>query len=285
MYRMQSPQKYRQWREAVFEQHSRASVSAGSRWKAAKWLVIITLLTGAFISLATHPMLTASSFSSAAEALFPVVPYSQISSSKDTDSVLNTLTISMPQQSDGHKLPPVQPEDKMLDSNAQWQEPDHGATEHRHPVLQASQPGGSVLSIHWALEDSLLKAAELESNLASMRQENQQLSAHLLHAARQLAAVGQPVQLPQARQLEPAQNLFLRYTLVTCMLLLMLTWALWALLTAAKRFPATAQQPAAKNPDAEEVCQIVSLLLPNFAALHGTHAYKAQLITQFVDMT
>ena len=60
--------------------------------------------------------------------------------------------------------------------------------------------------VDWHLQNSLLRAAELESDLARMHDENQQLSAHLLSAARQLAAIGQAVQLPQHEKALASRN-------------------------------------------------------------------------------
>lgn len=261
---MQNPQQYKQWREGVVEQHRTASASAGSCWNAAKWLVFVVLIVGAITSLATRPLLTASSFSSAAEALFPVVPYSQVYSSEKSVSAMNTLDASVPQQSVGASVSPeFQQELERTASSPQWQEIDvDNSDNHTHWVCESSQINGSAPTINWALEDTLLKAAELESNLASMRQENQQLSAHLLHAARQLAAVGQPVQLPQAQQHEGFQNWSSRGTMVTCMLLLMLTWPLWAFLRAAEQPTTNVQQPPANKDAAEQVCLFCLSALP-----------------------
>ncbi len=61
-------------------------------------------------------------------------------------------------------------------------------------------PKAIARPVDWTLENSLLRTAELESDVAVLHDENQQLSAHLLSAARQLAAVGQTVQLPQDGQ-------------------------------------------------------------------------------------
>ncbi|KAL3158899.1 hypothetical protein ABBQ32_011614 [Trebouxia sp. C0010 RCD-2024] len=256
--RMQNPQQYRQWREAIDKQHRTASASAGSCLNPAKWLVLITLIVGACISLATHPMLTASSFSSAAEELFPVVPYSHVYSSMEPVSVVSTVDASVPHQSVvANVSPEFHQELERTVSIPQWQELDFDDSDnHTHWLYESSQFSGSAPTINWALEDSLLKAAELESNLASMRQENQQLSAHLLHAARQLAAVGQAVQLPQAQQHEGLQSVSPRGTMVTCMLLLMLTWPLWAFLRAAKPLPTSVQQPPVNKSAAEQVISL-----------------------------
>lgn len=201
-------------------------------------------------------MLTASSFSSAAEELFPVVPYSHVYSSMEPVSVVSTVDASVPHQSVvANVSPEFHQELERTVSIPQWQELDFDDSDnHTHWLYESSQFSGSAPTINWALEDSLLKAAELESNLASMRQENQQLSAHLLHAARQLAAVGQAVQLPQAQQHEGLQSVSPRGTMVTCMLLLMLTWPLWAFLRAAKPLPTSVQQPPVNKSAAEQVC-------------------------------
>ena len=64
----------------------------------------------------------------------------------------------------------------------------------------AELPKAVAGPVDWALENSLLRTAELESDVAVLHDDNQQLSAHLLSAARQLAAIGQTVQLPQDGQ-------------------------------------------------------------------------------------
>ena len=89
-----------------------------------------------------------------------------------------------------------------------------------------------AIPVDWHLENSLLKTAELECDLAATRDENQQLSAHLLSAARQLAAVGQTVQLAEDKQApaSTASKLFWGQT-AAAMLLLSLavgSSAVWA---------------------------------------------------------
>lgn len=244
------------------EQHRTALTSSGFCQKAAKWLFIIALIAGvaAFTWAATaHPSIVASSCRSAAEALFPVVPYGQTYGNADAVSAVITPTTTMPQQPVTTKLfPEIKQEEEAVNSNAQPQEPHHNDDSHRKSLLRSSQcplGGSRVDATKWALEDSLLRAAELQSDLASVHEENQQLSAHLLQAARQLAAVGQPVQLPETQQTELVQGLSSSSTAVLGMLLLMLPWALWGLLIAARRTPVTAQQQATNADNAaDEVC-------------------------------
>lgn len=85
------------------------------------------------------------------------------------------------------------------------------------PVKQ--QP--KAIPVDWHLENSLLRTAELECDLAAVRDENQQLSAHLLSAARQLAAVGQTVQLAEEKQApaSTASKLFRGQTAAAMLLL------------------------------------------------------------------
>ena len=243
------------------EQHRTALASTGFCWKAAKWLFIVTLIAGVAASTSeaatAYPSLVISSCKSAAEALFPVVLYSQTYADEDAVSAVNMPTTTMPQQPVTSKLfPEIKQQVEALDSNVQPQEPNDDI--HRNLLLGSSQcslSSSRVNSTNWALEDSWLRAAKLESDLASMHEENQQLSAHLLQAARQLAAVGQPVQLPEAPQTEPVQGLSSRKAAVLGMLLLVLPWALWGLLTSARQTPVTVQQQAT-NADsaADEVC-------------------------------
>lgn len=245
------------------KQHRTALASTGFCWKAAKWLFIIVLIAGIAASTweatTAHPSMIASSCRSAAEVLFPVIPYDQTYGNADAVSAVVTPTTAMPQQSVTTKLfPEIKQKVEAVNSNAQPQEPYHNHDSRRKAFLgsiQCSLGGSKVGSTNWALEDSLLRAAELQSGLASMHEENQQLSAHLLQAARQLAAVGQPVQLPEAQQTELVQGLSPSSAAVLGMLLLMLPWALWGLLTSARRTPVTAQQQAT-NADkaAEKVC-------------------------------
>lgn len=242
------------------EQHRTNLASTGFCWKAAKWLCIVTLIAAVAASTweaaTAHPSIIILSCRSAAEALFPVVPYSQTFGDEDAVSAMNMSTTTTPQQPVTSKLfPEIKQEVEALDSNVQPQEPNDDS--HRNSLLGSSQcsfGGSRVYSTNWALEDTWLRAAELESDLASMHEENQQLSAHLLQAARQLAAVGQPVQLPEAQQTEPVQDLSSRQAAVLVMLLLMLPWALWGLLTSARRTPVTLrQQPTEADSAADEV--------------------------------
>ena len=256
---MQNLQKYKQWKEAVKERHKTASASAGFRWNAAKRLFVITSIVGVLASIleTTHPSLMASSFSSAAKTLSPVVPNSQTFVNEHAASAVN-LPTTMPLEAATSKLfTEFRQQVEAMDSNDMLQEPDHDDDNHRTWLCGPSQhqhAGSNVRSNTWALEDSQLRAAELECDLASMHEESQQLSAHLLQAARQLAAVGQPVKLPQAQQTEPAQTLFHSNTVVLGMLLLVLAWTLWALLTAPTQYPRTAQRQATKPINAEQVC-------------------------------
>ena len=261
---MQNPQKYRQWKQAAREQHRTALAYTGLCCQAAKWLFIITLIATVVASTweaaTTHSSVLASSCRSAAEALFPVVPYSHTYGNEDAVSAVDMPTITMPQQPVTSKLfPEIKQQVAALDSHAQPQQPYDSDDSHSSKLQMGSSHcsiGGSrVDSSNWALEDSLLRAAELESDLASIREENQQLSAHLLQAARQLAAVGQPVQVPEAQQIVPVLGLFSSSTAVLGLLMLILTWTLWRLLTSATQNPATAQQQATNADNAtDEVC-------------------------------
>ena len=224
----------------------------GLCWKAFKWLFIVTLTAGVVASTwdaaTNHSGAIASSCRSAAEALFPVVPYSQTYSNEDAESAVATPTTTMLQQPVTSKpFPEINQQVTVVDSHAQRQQPFHkddSDSKLQTGLSQCLIGGSRVNSSNWALEDSLLRAAELESALASMREDSLQLSAHLLQAARQLAAVGQPVQLPTAQQTEPFMGLFSNSTAVFGMLLLILTWTLWRLLTSAMQNPATVQQQA-----------------------------------------
>ena len=94
-------------------------------------------------------------------------------------------------------------------------------------------PKAIARPVDWALENSLLRTAELESDLAVVHDENQQLSAHLLSAARQLAAVGQTVQLPEDGQV-PAPTVQLNQNKAAAAAVLLLSLAcvscaIWAM--------------------------------------------------------
>ncbi|KAL0032823.1 hypothetical protein WJX77_001205 [Trebouxia sp. C0004] len=95
-------------------------------------------------------------------------------------------------------------------------------------------PKAIARPVDWALEHSLLRTAELECDLAVVHDENQQLSAHLLSASRQLAAIGQTVQLPQDGQ-APAptvqlnQNKAAAAAAVLLLSLACISCAIWAM--------------------------------------------------------
>ena len=247
VYRMQNPQIYRQWKEAATEQQRTALASTSFYWKVAKWLFLIAMVAGAIAPIkeaaSAHSSTIATSCRSAAEALFPLVPYGQ---TYGTEDAVNMPTTTVPDQPFANNLfPEIKQAVAAMDGSAHPQQAHHNDGNHSMlllgPVLDSR--GGSRTI--WALEDSLLRAAELECDLASIKEEHQQLSAHLLQAARQLAAVGQPVQLPEAQPAKHVQELYpINTALFGMLLLLMLTWTLWRLLVSANRDPNTAEQLA-----------------------------------------
>lgn len=123
--------------------------------------------------------------------------------------------------------------------------------------LPAKPPetGSRAEHVNWPLENSLLRAAELESDLASMRSENQQLSAHLLSAARQLAAVGQPVHLPQDGQspVSTASKLVSGSKAAAAMLGLSLAALIWAVVALRTGCPRCKEHVAEEHFSAEQV--------------------------------
>ncbi len=140
------------------------------------------------------------------------------------------------------------------------------AQEHQTPAQQSSRwslfrnaeqlPKAIARPVDWALENSLLRAAELESDLAVVHDENQQLSAHLLSAARQLAAIGQTVQLPQDEQ-APAPTVQLNQNKAAAAAVLLLSLACisgatWAMTKGCSR---CSSQAASQHNFAEQVCE------------------------------
>ena len=128
-------------------------------------------------------------------------------------------------------------------------------------------PKATARPVDWALENSLLRAAELESDLAVVHDENQQLSAHLLSAARQLAAIGQTVQLPQDKQ-APAPTVQLNQNKAAAAAVLLLSLACisgatWAMTKGCSRcsIPAASQHNFAEQVD--EDTQYVECTLEN----------------------
>lgn len=254
---MQNPQSYRQWKEAATEQQRTAWASTSFYWKVAKWLFLIAVIGGVIAPIrkaaSAHSSTIATTCRSAAKALFPLVPYGQTYSNEDA-VIMPTTTVS-DQPFANNLFPEIKQEVAAMEGSAQPQQAHRDGGSHSTLLLESVLDSRVGSRANWALEDSLLRAAELESDLASKHEENQQLSAHLLQAARQLAAVGQPVQLPEAQQTNRVQEWYPINTALLGTLLLMLTWTLWRLLTSPYREPITAQQlaPCADNA-AEEVC-------------------------------
>lgn len=258
IYRLPKPQEYRQWKAAVLQQQKTASKFAVYLGKAAKWLCI-TLLTLALLAcVAACPGLITSVRSLAGESHVTAFPDAQSTTNQAAASAAD-LANTVPQASASSKLFPEIKEDvESLYSKEQLQEACQD-TDSPSPWLndtpsndlpeQVSKPVYS----NWMLENSLLRAAELESELASRREENQQLSAHLLQATRQLAVVGQPVQPPGAAPIDIAGKSFHGNKIVYRLLLLLLAGACWPFLGTLKAHTVTSQQQSDNANGAEQV--------------------------------
>ena len=148
--------------------------------------------------------------------------------------------------------------------NVQEQSGSLTAREHQTPLQQSSSwslfrnaeqlPKAIARPVDWDLENSLLRTAELESDVAVLHDENQQLSAHLLSAARQLAAIGQTVQLPQDEQ-APAPTVQLNQNKAAAAAVLLLSLAcisgaIWAMTRGCTR---CSMQAASQHDFAEQV--------------------------------
>ena len=151
------------------------------------------------------------------------------------------------------------------------------AQEHQTPPQQSSSwslfrnaeqpPKATARPVDWVLENSLLRTAELESDVALLHNDNQQLSAHLLSAARQLAAIGQTVQLPQDGR-APAHTVQLNQNKAAAAAVLLVSLAcisgvIWAMTRACSR---CSSQAASQHNFAEQVSedtQCVKCILEN----------------------
>ncbi len=140
-------------------------------------------------------------------------------------------------------------------------------------------PKATARPIDWALENSLLRTAELESDVAVLHDENQQLSAHLLSAARQLAAIGQTVQPPQDGQASaPTVQLNQNKAAAAAVLFLSLaciSGAIWAMTRGCSR---CSMQAASQHNYAEQVgedTQCVECILENMLLPEHFFCYKA----------
>ena len=129
-------------------------------------------------------------------------------------------------------------------------------------------PKAIARPVDWAFENSLLRTAELESDVAVLHDENQQLSAHLLSAARQLAAIGQTVWLPQDGQapaptVQMNQNKAAAAAAVLLLSLACISGAVWAMTKGCSR---CSMQAASQHNFAEQVgedTQYVECILEN----------------------
>ena len=133
---------------------------------------------------------------------------------------------------------------------------------------QSAAAAADFALVDWSFEDSSLKAAELECELAQLREENQQLSAHVLSATRQLASIGQAVQLPHSdtllahhRHLVPAGMLW------TAVILLVLSVIVFGVCLAWKRVSSKSAKPAVDGILESEQARSPHLVLYNRAHL------------------
>ena len=218
------------------------------------------MTVGLLVSVAACPGLITSRHSLAGESFDTVLPDAQSFSHHDAASAAAApLPNAMPQAPVGNKLfPEIKEEVESLDSKEQLQESCQNTDSPSHwlNVVSSSHQPEEVrkpVCNDWSLENGQLRAAELESELASRSEEFQQLSAHLLQATRQLAVVGQPVQAPGATQVEIAGKAVHGNKIMHGILLLMLAGTCWMLLTALKAYPVTSQQQADNAYTAEQV--------------------------------
>ncbi len=181
--------------------------------------------------------------------------------------------------------------------NVQEQSGSLTAREHQTPLQQSSSwslfrnaeqlPKAIARPVDWALENSLLRTAELESDVAVLHDENQQLSAHLLSAARQLAAIGQTVQLPQDGQAPTVQLNQSKAAAAAAVLILSLaciSGAIWAMTRGCTR---CSMQAASQHDFAEQVgedtqcveCTLENMLLTeHFCCVNIKHELQCILV-------
>lgn len=218
--RMPDADRYRAWKAAkLLEATSPAPVAASSRGR--KWFCCILLFglavaAFAFTSMPVQPAQMAALNELKADGwLGPVqlvssyipvmhpshsMPEANLTAATDillpgmnqkvtTDIVQTLERTEMPDTSAPLSTQRLQPMSQLANSTHQ-----HSLQQSKalSPTPDAQDPG-----INWSLENSLLRAAELDCELANMRDQNQQLCAHVLSASRQLAAIGLPVQPPQ----------------------------------------------------------------------------------------
>ena len=256
----------------MLQQQRIARNTDARRCKAASWLSLLTVTCSllAFTSGALHSSLITAATSSAADYLSSLL-LSQAYFSQDANSIANMAATAIPQDpADVQLASNNESVVESLDSKAQMHFPSVAADTH-NPWLSSTsshyQPDHASRHVHtdWAAEESLLRVAELESDLACMHEEQQQLSAHLLHAVGQLAAVGQPQLSPAVPHNRTTRGALHSSTGKRTLFWLALTCTIcWTLWRAAEARSAIRQQEAGQGHAVEQVlfgtCHI-SLLL------------------------